>query len=57
MSALWNLSNRLYLTAVIVSVVAIAIALTQGAGGDTGTALLAEGFGWIEPDFAVPDPS
>ncbi|MCM0675798.1 hypothetical protein NCC78_14025 [Micromonospora phytophila] len=50
MPAIRNLSNRLYVAAVLASVVAVA--LTQVAGGDTGTAVLAEGFGWTDPGLS-----
>ncbi|MGY0005758.1 hypothetical protein [Micromonospora sp. I033] len=52
MSALRNLSNRWYVAAVLFSVAAVV--LTQDAGGGTGTAVLAEGFGWTPPDVSGP---
>ncbi|MFI7574859.1 hypothetical protein [Micromonospora sp. NPDC049497] len=52
MSALRNLSSRLYVAVVLATVATVA--LTQFAGGDGGSAVLAEGFGWIAPASSGP---
>ncbi|WP_433391692.1 hypothetical protein [Micromonospora sp. KLBMP9576] len=55
MSELWNLSNSLWRPAALLF--AAATVLAAALGGEAGTSMLGEGFGWVALELSDPGQS